>query len=136
MNKLVLQLVESNRPIESFPQVQSLVKDQTQSLLTLFLEKETALSPNGSGATKAPSWEASQLTRVTKLIYELVDSFDALDGKLLSELAWVTPMLSECMESSNETVRQNVHKLQQKIAKVEMRAVVEQENSNVTEAEK
>mmetsp|Transcript_28727 Transcript_28727/g.47555 ORF Transcript_28727/g.47555 Transcript_28727/m.47555 type:complete len:1239 (+) Transcript_28727:3-3719(+) len=118
LNKLVLQLIESTRPIESSPQVQSIIKDQTQSLLTLFLKKETALSPSGSGATKAPSWEASQLTRVTKLIYELVDSFDALDDGLLSELSWLTPMLSKCMESSNETVRQNVHKLQQKMAKV------------------
>jgi hypothetical protein len=99
-------------------------------LLTLFLEKETALSPTGGGATKAPSWEASQLTRVTKLIYELVDRFDALDDSVLSELTWLTPMLSTCMESSNETVRQNVHKLQQKMAKVS--AVEEQVEPETT----
>jgi hypothetical protein len=118
MNKFVLQLIETTRPIESSPQVQSLINDQTQSLLTLFLEKEKALSPNGGGATKAFSWEASQLTRVTKLIYDLVDSFYALDDSVLSELYWLTPMLSTCVESSNETVRKSVHKLQQKMAKV------------------
>lgn len=133
MNKFVLRLIETTRPIASSPQVQSLIKDQTQSLLTLFLEKETALSPNGGGATKAPSWEASQLTRVTKLIYELVDSFDALDDDVLSELTWLTPMLSTCMESSNETVRQNVHKLQQKMAKVS--AVEEQVELETTSEE-
>jgi hypothetical protein len=114
MNKLVLQLIETTPSMDSSPQVQNLIKDQTQSLLALFQEKEISLSRD----TKAPSWEATQLTRVTKLIYELVNSLEALEDSTLSQLSWLTPMLSKCM--SNETVRQNVHKLQQRMMKLKV----------------
>jgi hypothetical protein len=111
MNKLVIQLIEATTSMDSAPQVRSVIKDQIQSLLTLFQEKDSALSR----ATKAPSWEATQLTRVTKLIYELVSSLEALDDTKLSQLIWLTPMLSRCMQSKNETVRRQVLKLQQRL---------------------
>lgn len=113
MNKLILQLIESTVPMESSPNVSILVKEETNSLLTLFQEKESALSR----VNKSPSWEATQLTRVTKLIYELVSSLDALDDSSLSQLTWLTPMLNICLESRNETVRRNVLKLQQRMVK-------------------
>ena len=114
MNKLILQLIESTPSLESSPRVSQLVKQETQSLLSLFQEKESALSR----VNKAPSWEAAQLTRITKLIYELVSSLDALEVSSLSQLTWLTPMLSTCMESRNETVRRNVLKLQQRMMMV------------------
>jgi len=118
MNKLILQLIQSPPTQNFFSTVQLLVKEQTQSLLTLFLTKETSLSPNGSGATKAPSWEATQLTRVTKLLYEFIGSIDALDDELLANLSWLTPMLESCLETRNETVRQHVQRLQKRMVKV------------------
>ena len=114
MNKLILQLIESTPSMESSTNVSHLVKQETQSLLTLFQEKESALSR----VNKAPSWEATQLTRVTKLIYELVGSLDALEDASLSQLPWLAPMLSTCTESRNVTVRRHVLKLQQRMVKV------------------
>jgi hypothetical protein len=113
MNKLILQLIESTVFMESSPNVSNLVQEETHSLLTLFQEKEAALSLGN----KSPSWEATQLTRVTKLIYELVSSLDALEDSSLSHVMWLTPTLNICMESKNETVRRNVLKLQQRMAK-------------------
>jgi len=117
MNKLILQLIQSNPPRKSSIVVQDVLKEQSQSLLTLFMKKETTLLSNGSGATKAPSWEATQLTRVTKLIYEFFGNIDSLDESLLADLSWLFPMLNSCMKSKNETVRRKLHLLQQKIVK-------------------
>lgn len=112
----MLQLIELNQS-GSTPALESLIREQTESLLTLFLVKEEALKPNGTGATKSPSWEAAQLTRVTKLIFELINSFENLSDPVLAQLAWLSPMLTSCMESSNESVRRNVRKLQQRMNK-------------------
>jgi hypothetical protein len=111
MNRLIIQLIETTPSMDSFPQVRTIIKDQIQSLLTLFQEKDSALAR----ATKAPSWEATQLTRVTKLIYELVSSLEALDDAMLSQMTWLTPMLGRCMQSRNETVRRQVLELQQRM---------------------
>lgn len=117
MNKLILQLLEISPSHKSFSSSQKLVKEQTQSLITLFLTKEESLAPNGSGATKAPSWEATQLTRVTKLLYEYIGSIENLDNTQMANLSWLTPMLEKCLESRNETLRRNVQRLHQKISK-------------------
>ena len=114
MNKLIMQLIVSTPSLDCHPPVRNLVRDQIDSLLTLFREKESALSR----ASKAPSWEASQLTRVTKLIYELVSSLITLEDSSLSQLMWLTPMLHSCMESKNETVRRNFLKLQHRMEKI------------------
>jgi len=120
INKLVLKLISNEKVKESFksdktpsPSIksaQTLIRDQIHSLLTLFLEKEAVLS-GSTGTTKAPSWEASQQTRVIKLVLELIASLDAMDDEMLFLLSWLSPMLESCADSSNETIRKNGKKL-------------------------
>eukprot|EP00547_Thalassionema_nitzschioides_P015313 CAMPEP_0194232056 /NCGR_PEP_ID=MMETSP0158-20130606/570_1 /TAXON_ID=33649 /ORGANISM="Thalassionema nitzschioides, Strain L26-B" /LENGTH=2053 /DNA_ID=CAMNT_0038964771 /DNA_START=104 /DNA_END=6264 /DNA_ORIENTATION=+ len=95
MNKLILQLLQIPSSHNSFSATQTLVTEQTQSLLTLFLTKEASLAPNGSGATKAPSWEATQLTRVTKLLYEFIGSIEVLDNTPTGYFVLVDPDVGE-----------------------------------------
>lgn len=124
MRTLVLQVIamddaismsDTNAP--SVTGAQNMIKEQTQSLLTLFFEKEKFLSKTGGTEGKVLSWEASQLTRVTKLLLELINEFDSLPENKLLELSWLSPMLSSCMDSSNETIRVTVHRLQKKMLK-------------------
>lgn len=128
MNRLIIQLMETTPSMDGYPQVRNVIKDQIQSLLTLFQEKDLALSR----ATKAPSWEATQLTRVTKLIYELVGRLDALDDAKLSQMTWLTPMLGRCMQSKNETVRRQVLKLQQRLVGLDETGKPEAETATTT----
>lgn len=87
---------------------QALIGDQIHSLLTLFLTREASLLGDNGTTPKAPSWEASQQTRVIKLVLELVSNLDAMKDDQLFLLSWLAPMLESCIDSKNETVRVNI----------------------------
>ena len=125
ISKLVLQLTSMEDVMASFksdvnptPTVsaaQTLIGDQIHSLLTLFITREAALSTQVGTSAKAPSWEASQQTRVIKLVLELVASLNEMPDEQLYLLSWLSPMLESCEESKNETVRKNLGKLLQRL---------------------
>jgi hypothetical protein len=114
MNKLLVHFTIMSSTDGPKAQIQAIVRDQIQSLFSLFHDKESVLSK----VSKAPSWEASQLTRITKLIYELIRCFEEVDDDNLVHFNWLGPVILKCMESKNDTLRRSLTKFQHRLAKV------------------
>lgn len=105
-----MQSFKIENPSPSMQSAHALIGNQIHSLLTLFITRETSLV-QAKSSTKAPSWEASQQTRVIKLVLELVANLEAMADEHLMLLSWLVPMLESILETKNETIRQNVSKL-------------------------
>jgi len=93
----------------------SLIKEQSEALLSFLLQKE-ATAARGVGAVSKASL-ISETKRTTELMCELLDAFIGLDDPRLFTLAALTPTFSACMQSKNEGIRERVHGLVQRMFK-------------------
>jgi len=112
MNRFLLQIASMDEVAKEAAegsrqaQAQNLIKEQTQSLVSEFLEKE-ALAPDGK--------EDHVLDRVTGLVRDMLTGYDKLPEEHLSHMGWLSPVLSSCIHTSNEPIRIAIQKLLQKL---------------------
>lgn len=86
---------------------QALVKEQTQFLVTAFLEKEAALAQNDENSEK----DLVMLNRLTGLVKDILAGYAQLPDDHLNLLSWLNPVLSSCIHTSNEQMRISIQKL-------------------------
>ncbi|KAL3937958.1 MAG: hypothetical protein SGBAC_007040 [Bacillariaceae sp.] len=86
---------------------QALVKDQTQSLVNVFLEKEAFLAQ----AEKKSSLDVEIFDRLTGLVKDILAGYAQLPDEHLVLMAWLNPVLSSCIHTSNEQIRIAIQKL-------------------------
>jgi hypothetical protein len=86
---------------------QALIKDQTQSLVAAFLEKEEALAKS----TKRTTVDSHLFKIYTTLVKEMLAGYDKLSDAHLRQMTWLNPVLSSCIHTQNESMRLAIQKL-------------------------
>ena len=117
MNRFLLQIaslrevtqstIEGSRPAIA----QALIKDQTQSLITAFLDQETLISKEG----RKSQVEVARFNRLTGLVREMLSGYDKLPDEQLKLMSWLSPVLSSCIHTSNESLRIAIQKLVKRV---------------------
>ena len=113
MNRFLLQLAsmkEVAKPAKEGSRqaaAQSLIKEQTQSLVSAFLDKEDVLSKEG----KKSSTDGVIFSKLTTLVKDMLAGYGKLPDEHLHLMAWLNPVLSSCIHTSNEPIRIAIQKL-------------------------
>jgi hypothetical protein len=113
MNRFLLQIASMKEVAEPASEgsrqasAQTLIKDQTQSLISAFLEKEAAVAKGG----KKSSLDTNLFNRLTSLAKEMLSGYAKLPDEHLHQMAWLNPVLSSCIHTSNESIRVAIQKL-------------------------
>jgi hypothetical protein len=113
MNRFLLQLASTKEVAQPASEgsrqasAQTLIKDQTQSLVSAFLEKEAVMSKEG----KKSSLDSNLFNRLTSLVNDTLAGYDKLPDEHLHHMAWLSPVLSSCIHTSNESIRIAIQKL-------------------------
>lgn len=113
MNTFLLQISAMKEVSETAAEgsrsaaAQALIKEQTQSLVTAFLEKEAVLSEEG----KKSSTDTNLFNRLTSLVKDMLAGYARLADDHVSHMSWLNPVLSSCIHTSNEQIRIAIQKL-------------------------
>jgi len=86
---------------------QKVVKEQTQALVSAFLEKEAMIAIDG----KILSLDVKSFDRLMHLVQEMLAGYAKIPDERLSLMSWLNPVLSSCIHTSNEDIRLNIQKL-------------------------
>jgi hypothetical protein len=86
---------------------QALVKEQTQSLVTAFLEKEAACAQDDNHS----EMDVIMFNRLTTLVKDMLAGYAQLPDEHLSLMSWLNPVLSSCIHTGNEQIRISIQKL-------------------------
>jgi len=86
---------------------QKVVKEQTQALVSAFLEKEAIVAIDG----KILSLDVKSFDRLMHLVQEMLAGYAKISDERLSLMPWLNPVLSSCIHTSNEDIRLNIQKL-------------------------
>jgi hypothetical protein len=119
MNRFLLQIASTKEIVETAAEgsrqaaAQALIKEQTQSLVTAFLEKEASLSKEG----KKSALDTNLFNRLTSLVKDMLAGYDKLTDEHLGLMSWLNPVLSSCIHTSNESVRIAIQKLVKRLVK-------------------
>jgi len=116
MVNLILQLAQKddvlkNVGIGDMSSAQNLLKEQTESIIQSYLDKEVGVSPDKEESSPAEYCKAGELSHITSLVCELLEGYNCFEDERLSSLLWLCPMLSDLIESNNKSVRSVVHNL-------------------------
>lgn len=120
MVSLILQLVsmkdvavtpaENDAAASRVDVSQSLVKEQTEKLLSSFLLREQAAMKKGCSETDKALHEFSKT-----LVLDLLSGLDSMDKEHLRHLAWLNPsLLTWCTRSKEKSIQKAVHDLLEK----------------------
>ena len=113
MNRFLLQLAaleEVSQPAAEGSRqasAQALIKDQTQKLVSAYLEKEESLSKSSQ---RGPA-DGHLFNRLSTLVKEMLAGYGALPEEHLRQMAWLNPVLSSCIHTQNESIRIAIQKL-------------------------
>eukprot|EP00980_Cylindrotheca_fusiformis_P022759 scaffold9704_cov113-Cylindrotheca_fusiformis.AAC.3 len=111
MNRFLLQIaamkeVEATKG-SKHAAAQALVKDQTQFLVTTFLKQEARVAQSDEKSEK----DVQLLNRLTGLVKHILAGYSQLPDEHLILLSWLNPVLSSCINTSNEQIRILIQKL-------------------------
>jgi hypothetical protein len=87
--------------------LQEVVKEQTQALVSAFLEKEAVVAGDG----KNLSLDVKSFDRLMNLVQDMLAGYAKLPDERLSLMSWLNPVLSSCIHTGNEDIRLNIQKL-------------------------
>merc|ERR1711971_1285037 len=87
--------------------VQEVVREQTQALVTAFLEKESVIAGDG----KKLFLDIKTFDRLMHLVQDMLAGYAKIPDERLSMMSWLNPVLSSCIHTSNEDIRLNIQKL-------------------------
>jgi hypothetical protein len=86
---------------------QALVKEQTQDLVSAFLEKEAIVAGDG----KKSSLDIALFNRLTTLVKDMLAGYGKLPDEHLKLMSWLNPVMSSCIHTNNEDIRLAIQKL-------------------------
>lgn len=99
--------LEASRATE----VQSLLEEQTQSLLSAYMLKERSIK-----RTSAPR-DATHLMMLSDLVKDLLASYNSLDDASLLRVDWLCPLLTSCARSNDQSIRESVQTILERALK-------------------
>ncbi len=76
---------------------QQVLKDECNFLLRGFLSKELN-----------ESCSVVEMRNISKMVSTILDCFNALSDDKISAMKWLSPLLSACIQTNNQTVRTSV----------------------------
>ena len=86
---------------------QALVEEQTQDLVSAFLEKEAIVAGDG----KKSSLDVTLFNRLTMLVKDMLAGYGKLPDEHLNFMSWLNPVMSSCIHTNNEDIRLAIQKL-------------------------
>lgn len=89
---------------------QTLVEEQTQALVSVFLEKEATVADG-----KKTALEVKLFDRLRNLVQDMLAGYSKLPDEHLSQMSWLNPVLSSCIHTGNEEIRLSIQKLAMKV---------------------
>lgn len=98
-----------NGEFNSIPQIKGIMKDEFDSLVSVYLKKETQEAANASPGL------VLEMEHMSKMICDLLEAFCLVSDSDIAEIASLTPTLSACVQINDKTIRTAVHGLLQKI---------------------
>jgi hypothetical protein len=117
MNRFLLQMAamkeiegtaaEGSRPAAA----QEVVKDQTQALVSTFLEKEAVVAGDGKKSTL----DRKSFDQLMNLVQDMLAGYSKLTDEHLNQMSWLNPVLSSCIHASNEDIRLSIQKLVERL---------------------
>lgn len=117
MNRFLLQIaamkeiegtaVEGSRQAAA----QDVIKEQTQALVSAFLEKEALVNSDG----KSLSLDVKAFERLMNLVQDMLAGYTKLTDEHLKQMSWLNPVLSSCIHTSNEDIRLAIQKLVERL---------------------
>ena len=116
MNRFLLQLASMEEASETATggsrqeAAQILVKEQTQSLVTAYLEMG-----EGSNGKKMGALDVKLFDRLTSLVKDMLAGYDKLPDNNLALMSWLNPVLSTCIHTDNESIRIAIQRLLQRL---------------------
>ena len=120
LNKLLLQLISlvetqsssaSNNALSS----QTVIREQTQSLVTAYLARDALAAIPGNNSTRSMPTKRKYAEMLAVLVKELIAGYNSLNDESLLHLSTLDIIFSSCMQSSDEVIRQQVHTLVQRV---------------------
>jgi len=90
---------------------QEAVKEQTQALVSIFLEKEALVSGTG----KKSDLDVKSFDRLMNLVQDMLAGYSKLSDEHLSQMSWLNPVLSSCIHTNNEDIRLSIQKLVERL---------------------
>ena len=113
MNRFLLQIASRKEIAEIATEgsyqasAQSLIKEQTQSLVTAFLEREAAI-----GNEAKPSLaDVKSFERLKGLVKDMLAGYDKIPEEHLGLMSWLNPVLTSCINTGDESIRLAIQKL-------------------------
>lgn len=98
IQKMTASDIEGNRANE----VQSLLEEQTQSLLSAYLQKERTMK------RASPPRDATHLMMLSDLVKDLLSCYISLGDESLLQMDWLCPLLTSCARSNDPSIREAV----------------------------
>lgn len=86
---------------------QTLIKEQTQNLVTAFLEKEASVAKESKPSTV----DVKLFERLTLLVKDMLAGYGNIPDEQLVTMLWLNPVLSSCIHTENESIRLAIQKL-------------------------
>jgi len=90
---------------------QDVVKEQTQALVSTFLEKEAVIAGDG----KKNALDTKSFDQLMNLVQDMLAGYSKLTDEHLSKMSWLNPVLSSCIHTSNEEIRLSIQKLVERL---------------------
>lgn len=92
-------------------EVQSLLEEETKSLLSAYLQKERK-------SKKFPSpQDAAHLKLLSEVVKDLLVGYNRLKDERLFQMAWLCPLLTSCIQSKDPSIRQAMQKIMDRVLK-------------------
>jgi hypothetical protein len=107
MKEVVAPALEGSRPAAA----QSLLKVQTQSLVSIFLEKEALIGGNG----KKLILDIKLFDKLTLLVKDMLAGYAKLPDDHVHQMVWLKPVLNSCINTGNEDIRLAIQKLSKRL---------------------
>ena len=111
MNRFLLQMAaikdSEGSSNERQAVAQEVVKEQTQALVTKFLEKEAVVN-DGS---KKTALDTKSFEQLMDLLKDMLAGYSKLTDDHISQMPWLSSVLSSCIHTSNEDIRLSIQKL-------------------------
>lgn len=92
-------------------EVQSLLEEETKSLLSAYLQKERKNK-------KFPSpQDAAHLKMLSEVVKDVLVGYNSLKDERLFQMAWLCPLLTSCIQSNDSSIRQAMQKIMDRVLK-------------------
>jgi hypothetical protein len=132
INKFLLKVMAGDVQTGRSEEVQSLLEEETKSLLSAYLQKERKskkfLSPQ----------DTAHLKMLSEVVKDLLAGYNSLKDERLFQMPWLCPLLTSCIQSKDLSIRQAMQQIMDRVLKgsVDERGEASESNEEAESAKK